>query len=139
MAQHMPSVSKVIKSSFVQQSGSFIGTGKISGLYQQDLALYNNLNNGIKIFHSNKVYINLDTGIGVSSPTEKLDIAGNLKVSGSISKGSGSFDISHVVEEKAKKGIRLRHYFVETNSAGGNLYKYQLECINAKKEYYRFT
>lgn len=120
-------------SSFNQDSGEYIGTGKIKPSYNQDLEIFNTSNNGIKIFNNNKMYINVDTGIGVNPPTEKLDVAGNLKVSGSISKGSGSFDISHVVEEKAKKGWKLRHYFCETPSAGGNLYKYQLECVKAKK------
>lgn len=51
----------------------------------------------------------------------------SLIVSGSVSKGSGSFDIAH--PDPAKKDThRLRHYFVETPSAGGNIYKYQLEC-----------
>jgi hypothetical protein len=50
-----------------------------------------------------------------------------LSVSGSVSKGSGSFDIEH--PNPAKKDThRLRHYFVETPSAGGNIYKYQLDC-----------
>lgn len=43
-----------------------------------------------------------------------------------ISKTSGSFDIPHPDPSKAADGIRLRHYFVETPSAGGNLYKYQV-------------
>ena len=54
-------------------------------------------------------------------------VNGNLSVSGSVSKGSGSFDIAH--PDPAKKDThRLRHYFVETPSAGGNIYKYQLDC-----------
>lgn len=54
-------------------------------------------------------------------------IYGNLNVSGSISKGSGSFDIAHP-DPKKTETHRLRHYFVETPSAGGNIYKYQIEC-----------
>jgi hypothetical protein len=49
-------------------------------------------------------------GIGTSSPSQKLHVNGNAIVSGSLSKH------------------RLRHYFVETPSAGGNIYKYQIEC-----------
>ena len=55
-------------------------------------------------------------------------IYGNLQVTGSISKGSGSFDIAHP-DPKKKETHRLRHYFVETPSAGGNIYKYQIECV----------
>ena len=52
---------------------------------------------------------------------------GNVIVSDSISKGSGSFDIPHP-DPKKTETHRLRHYFVETPSAGGNIYKYQIEC-----------
>jgi hypothetical protein len=56
-----------------------------------------------------------------------VDIYNDLSVTGAVSKGSGSFDIPH--PDPAKKDThRLRHYFVETPSAGGNIYKYQLEC-----------
>jgi hypothetical protein len=54
-------------------------------------------------------------------------IYGNLQVTGSVSKGSGSFDIAHP-DPKKTETHRLRHYFVETPSAGGNIYKYQLNC-----------
>jgi hypothetical protein len=66
-------------------------------------------------------------GIGTGSPSQKLHVVGNAIVSGSLSKGSGSFDIAHP-DPKKKDTHRLRHYFVETPSAGGNIYKYQLEC-----------
>ena len=66
-------------------------------------------------------------GIGTTSPSQKLHVNGNAIVSGSLSKGSGSFDIPHPIPSK-KKTHRLRHYFVETPSAGGNIYKYKTEC-----------
>ena len=66
-------------------------------------------------------------GIGTTSPSQKLHVNGNAIVSGSLSKGSGSFDIAHPNPEK-KDTHRLRHYFVETPSAGGNIYKYQIDC-----------
>ena len=58
-------------------------------------------------------------------------IYGNLQVTGSISKGSGSFDIPHP-DPKKTETHRLRHYFVETPSAGGNIYKYQIKCKKGK-------
>jgi|ETNvirnome_2_300_1030623.scaffolds.fasta_scaffold00088_28 hypothetical protein len=68
-------------------------------------------------------------GIGTTtpSPSYKLDVTGDVRVVGSMSKSSGSFDIPHPDPIK-KETHRLRHYFVETPSAGGNIYKYQLEC-----------
>ena len=68
-----------------------------------------------------------NVGIGTISPSAKLHVVGNATVSGSLSKGSGSFDIPHPDPNK-KDTHRLRHYFVETPSAGGNIYKYQIEC-----------
>ena len=59
--------------------------------------------------------------IGTSTGSAKLT------VNGSVSKTSGSFDIAHPDPEK-KDTHRLRHYFVETPSAGGNIYKYQINC-----------
>ena len=61
--------------------------------------------------------------------TERMRItnSGSVSIIGSLSKGSGSFDIPHPDPEK-KETHRLRHYFVETPSAGGNIYKYQIEC-----------
>jgi hypothetical protein len=69
-----------------------------------------------------------NVGIGTTSPSQRLQVNGNAVVSGSLSKGSGSFDIPHPIPSK-KKTHRLRHYFVETPSAGGNIYKYKIECV----------
>jgi hypothetical protein len=81
-------------------------------------------------------------GIGTSNPSQKLHVAGNAIVSGSLSKGSGSFDIAHP-DPKKKDTHRLRHYFVETPSAGGNIYKYQIKCEKGKNyidlpDYYQY-
>ena len=46
-------------------------------------------------------------------------------MTGALSKGSGSFDIPHLVP--GKEHMRLRHYFVESNSRGSNIYKYQCD------------
>ena len=66
-------------------------------------------------------------GINAQDPTETLEIGGNLKVTGSLSKATGSFDIPHPDPQK-KDTHRLRHYFVETPSSGGNIYKYRIDC-----------
>lgn len=68
-----------------------------------------------------------NVGIGTNSPSQRLHVNGNAIVSGSLSKGSGSFDIPHP-DPKKTETHRLRHYFVETPSAGGNIYKYQIKC-----------
>ena len=89
-----------------------------------------------------------NVAVGTITPTEKLTVAGNIlatgnaTINGSLSKGSGSFDIPHPNPEK-KDTHRLRHYFVETPSAGGNIYKYQFECEEGENyfdlpDYYKF-
>ena len=82
--------------------------------------------------HDNVAVLSVSTwlqrvGIGTGDPSQKLHVIGNAIVSGSLSKGSGSFDIPHP-DPKKTETHRLRHYFVETPSAGGNIYKYQIEC-----------
>ncbi|MCP4482851.1 MAG: hypothetical protein GY817_08980 [bacterium] len=67
--------------------------------------------------------------VNSSTPVERMRIghSGTVSVWGALSKGSGSFDIKHPDPKKADDGMRLRHYFVETPSAGGNIYKYSLD------------
>lgn len=72
-----------------------------------------------------------NVGIGTTNPSQRLHVNGNAIVSGSLSKGSGSFDIAHPDPEK-KDTHRLRHYFVETPSAGGNIYKYKIDCVEGE-------
>jgi hypothetical protein len=62
----------------------------------------------------------------VGDGSDNVWVSFNLYVNGSVTKGSGSFDIPHP-NPKKKETHRLRHYFVETPSAGGNIYKYQVE------------
>jgi hypothetical protein len=53
-----------------------------------------------------------NVGIGTTSPSEALDVSGNVTISGSISKGSGSFKITHPLETK-KDTHYLVHSFIE--------------------------
>lgn len=50
---------------------------------------------------------------------------GDAIIDGNLSKGSGTFDIPH--PNPNKKGMRLRHAFVESPTAGDNLYRYEVE------------
>jgi len=81
-------------------------------------------------------------GINTTIPDEQLHVVGNANITGSISKSAGSFDIPHPDPQK-KDTHRLRHYFVETPSAGGNIYKYQIYCTKGVNimdlpDYFRF-
>jgi hypothetical protein len=58
-----------------------------------------------------------------------LKVCGNVNITGSISKGSGSFSISHPNPSK-NKTHKLIHSFVESPTAGDNIYRYEVEVIN---------
>ena len=76
----------------------------------------------------------LELGSGESHPDTNLyrDSANVLKtddsltVVGALSKGSGSFVIPHPDKTKDTK---LRHYLVESNTPGTNIYRYEVDCV----------
>jgi len=60
-----------------------------------------------------------------------------------LSKGSGTFDIVHPDPAKAKAGMRLQHSFVESPTAGDNVYRWSVTAVNgsaviALPDYYKF-
>ena len=65
-----------------------------------------------------------------STPVErmKLDRSGNLSITGSLSKGSGSFKIDHPLPEKTNTH-HLVHSFVEAPQAN-NIYRGKIDLIN---------
>ena len=69
-----------------------------------------------------------NVGIGTSSPSEKLDVSGNVTISGSLSKGSGSFKIDHPLPEKTDTH-HLVHSFVEAPQAD-NIYRGKVDLVN---------
>ncbi len=71
-----------------------------------------------------KGYMDLNTGL--------FNWFGDLTVGGAIAKGSGTFDIPHPNEEKAKEGVRLRHSFVESPNRGDNIYRYKVEVVDGE-------
>ncbi|MCD6193985.1 MAG: hypothetical protein J7L26_11040 [Candidatus Aminicenantes bacterium] len=74
----------------------------------------------------------------------KIDFKDNdLVTTGSISKGSGTFDIPHPDPAKKEAGWRLRHSFVESPTAGDNLYRYQVKVVGGQAviklpEYFKY-
>jgi hypothetical protein len=87
--------------------------------------------NGLTIYNSAGPIIFAGGWGGVNSimtvnRTGSVVISGSLTVSGSISKGSGSFDIPHPDPAKEKQGYRLKHYFVESPTAGDNIYRWKV-------------
>ncbi|UCD55846.1 MAG: hypothetical protein JSV93_03450 [Candidatus Omnitrophota bacterium] len=77
---------------------------------------------------SNKLYID---NSGTSTPLIKGDFSANtVRINGSFSKQSGSFDITHPDPQKEKQGWHLRHSFVESPTRGDNLYRWTVELEN---------
>jgi len=65
-------------------------------------------------------------GIGTASPSTALDVTGNVTISGSLSKGSGSFKIDHPVKPDTH---HLVHSFVEAPQAD-NIYRGKVELLD---------
>jgi hypothetical protein len=66
-----------------------------------------------------------DVGIGTSSPSERLSVTGNVTISGSLSKGSGSFKIDHPIQPETH---HLVHSFIEGPQAD-NLYRGKVTLV----------
>jgi len=75
----------------------------------------------------NALYINSPRLTTVSGTTS------TVAINGTISKTAGSFDIAHVIPEKAALGYRLRHCFVESPTCGDNVYRFK---VNATSDNY---
>lgn len=67
-----------------------------------------------------------------SSTVTSTLITGALTVTGSLSKGSGSFLIPHPDPEK--EGWQLRHCFVESNTRGDNIYRWRVNVTCGESE-----
>jgi hypothetical protein len=76
-----------------------------------------------------KVYMGDGTNSS-STSTGALLVNGGVGISGTISKGGGSFSIPH--PDPSKSGWTLRHCFVETNTRGDNIYRYEVTTMNNK-------
>ena len=66
-----------------------------------------------------------NVGIGTSSPSEKLSVTGNVTISGSLSKGSGSFKIDHPIKPETH---HLVHSFIEGPQAD-NIYRGKVALV----------
>ncbi len=73
----------------------------------------------------NGVGINVKAGTRVDL-NGNTKVTGDLQVTGALTKGSGAFDIPHPDKSKPR-GTRLRHYFVESPTAGDNIYRFKVE------------
>lgn len=95
------------------------------------------ISSGNLIFSGNGYF-----GLGIT-PTERLHVSGNTVITGSLTKGSGTFDIPHPDPDKQAEEWRLRHSFVESPTRGDNIYRFVVEVEAGQgvvnlPDYYRF-
>lgn len=62
----------------------------------------------------------------VPNSNKAFKVNGDAQVTGTLTKGGGSFLITHPDPIKAAEGYKLRHCFVESPTRGDNLYRYQV-------------
>jgi len=87
---------------------------------------------GGDIVMSNDVLMTYDLVVSDNNGFGNATVDGNLTCFGTLSKGSGFFDIKHPDPVKREQGYRLRHAFVETNTRGDNFYRYTVTTENLK-------
>lgn len=104
-----------------------VGAGRIQYANSVDaMQIFTNSNEAIRI---NSVG---NMGVGDTSPSERLSVNGNLTVSGSVSKGSGSFKIDHPLPEMTNTH-HLVHSFIEGPQAD-LIYRGKTNLVNGVAE-----
>ncbi len=66
-------------------------------------------------------------GIGISTPTQTLDVSGSARVTGALTKGSGTFDIQHPLHPSK----RLIHSFIEGPRCD-NIYRGVVQLVDGR-------
>lgn len=82
-------------------------------------------------------------GCGISGMSGCTTYFNNVCVCGTLSKSSGSFKIPHPDPVKAEAGKFLKHSFVESPTAGDNIYRFKVSTTNLSAtielpDYYKF-
>lgn len=116
-----------------KQDGSIV-TGRVgyeAGLNIFEIAnAYDHPQGGIsfRTATTTKMFVANDgsVGIGTTNPSTTLDVAGDISVQGSLSKGSGSFKIDHPLKPSTHY---LVHSFIEGPQAD-NLYRGKAILVN---------
>jgi hypothetical protein len=133
-----------IVSTYFSTNFNFIGSGKGNTICANSSgdANYNTIIGGCsntiaKGSHVHVIGYGITTGGG-----SNCVYMNNLRVFGNVSKGSGSFTISHPNPEKTQTH-KLIHSFVESPTAGDNIYRYEVEVIDGVAtielpDYYEF-
>lgn len=104
-----------------------LGAGRIQYANIVDaMLIFTNSNEAVRITSVGNM------GIGTSTPSERLSVNGNLTVTGSVSKGSGSFKIDHPLPEMTDTH-HLVHSFIEGPQAD-LIYRGKTKLVNGEAE-----
>lgn len=121
-------------------SGPYISTGA-----DDDLKIYHTGSDGaircdtgnlyISTLSTDSLYLRTNSTAALTlDSNQDATFAGDVSITGALSKGSGSFDIPHPNPALAADGYRLRHSFVESPTRGDNLYRYEVEVFCGRTE-----
>ncbi|MBK7055615.1 MAG: hypothetical protein IPQ05_20700 [Leptospiraceae bacterium] len=75
------------------------------------------------------------SGTYLDGPLRISNATGAVTVTGALSKGSGTFDIAHP-DPSMPKNARLRHSFVESPTAGDNIYRWQIKVMRENGKFF---
>ena len=119
------------RSSTTNANDIFSGTGSTGGaLVMHHLGS----TGGIMIATQSSTPIQFYTN-GSSSARMQIAASGSVTVTGALSKGSGTFDIAHP-DPLMPKNSRLRHSFVESPTAGDNIYRWQIKVTRENGKFF---
>ena len=136
-------LNKIIACELCNNSYNFIGGGRNNYIcHTSGRAFgYNTIIGGNYNVINSKANAHL-IGAGLTATTNDYSFMNNLCVIGNVVKGGGSFSISHPNPAKTNTH-KLIHSFVESPTAGDNIYRYEVEvkdgvAIIDLPEYYKY-
>lgn len=95
----------------------------------------------LEVFSDDTVKLGTYGSEGLIVTGSDASVTGDLDITGTLSKGAGSFKINHPDPEKTDKN--LWHSFVESPTAGDNIYRWQIQVKDnfyqiKLPDYYKF-
>lgn len=108
---------------FTNPAGRYYNSGNV---HAWDIAASGTAGGLVTFSEAMRIDSSGNVGIGTSSPSERLSVSGNVTISGSLSKGSGSFKIDHPIKPETH---HLVHSFIEGPQAD-NLYRGKVALVD---------
>lgn len=108
----------------------------IKNITSSNMVFYVNSLERMKINSGGTVDIHSKLTIGGELDANSYgSVQGNFDVGGILSKGGGTFRIPHPDSIKREQKMWLRHSFVESNTAGDNLYRFKIITAEDNQSY----